>query len=109
MIQQAAYPSHEPDQVSTVPDLPGLGVAICLEELNEPDRGINGQNLPIEGFDGDTAANGEEESPETADSHLCERVLAAASQWFAMASCLLKDFVALIIVNEQQHRVCPDT
>ena len=38
-----------------------------------------------------------------------KRVLAAASQWFAMASCLIKDFVALIIFNEQQHRVCPDT
>ena len=51
------------------PDGAGVGIAIGLEELREPDGGVDGQDASLEGFDGDSAADGEEEAPEALDSH----------------------------------------
>ena len=51
------------------PDGAGVGIAVGLEELGEPDGRVDGQDAALEGFDGDAPADGEEEAPEALDSH----------------------------------------
>lgn len=51
------------------PDGSGVGIAVGLEELGEPDGRVDGQDAALEGFDGDAPADGEEEAPEALDSH----------------------------------------
>ena len=51
------------------PDGAGVGIAVGLEELGEPDGRVDGQDAALEGLDGDAPADGEEEAPEALDSH----------------------------------------
>jgi hypothetical protein len=44
-------------------------IAHGLEKLRQPNTGVNGQHFPLQGFNGDAAPNGQQESPQTLDSH----------------------------------------
>lgn len=69
MIQQLADASQESNEMRPLSDGAGVGIAIGLEELREPDGGVDGQDASLEGFDGDAPADGQEETPEALDSH----------------------------------------
>lgn len=69
MIQELAYAPQKSDEMRPGPDGAGVGIAIGLEELREPDGGVDGQDPSLEGFDGDSPADGKEEAPEALDSH----------------------------------------
>lgn len=69
MIQQLADAPQESDQMRPRPDGAGVGIAIGLEELREPDGGVDGQDASLEGFDGYSPADGQEQTPEALDSH----------------------------------------
>ena len=84
MIEESTDAAEETHYVRVRQHVPAL-VAHRLDELHEPDGGVDGDALPAYRLDGHAAAGRLQQAPEIFDSHGSGRARSLASEYLQRA------------------------